>query len=298
MALGMSTLGGTYNTSLCVIVRRVLLQGRKTTHGKIAKGEESYKTTADVRVVGLIAASVHIDTHFNLERGDILGSPFKKFRQLPLSKISTNTAKEQRLSPSYLGRSHGDASMAASSFLSLIVISSVFPYFADCAFTSISKWSRPPNGYFYVGSLGALSICPPGSCKYLHTLAHVKTTHLSFPMTKTDCIEGKKFPCPESYYGVSEMLSTKYCTDRCWEGHYCTEGSATPTPCPPGSYCVDGIKHFCSAGRFGNREKETSALCTDVCPVGHYCPRGTVDPIPCEGGLYGETTGLQTATCR
>ncbi len=51
----------------------------------------------------------------------------------------------------------------------------------------------------------------------------------------------------------------------------------------------------CAAGLFLN----ASSLRCDVCPIGSYCPAVTPAGLayPCPAGTFGNTTGMQVATC-
>ena len=68
----------------------------------------------------------------------------------------------------------------------------------------------------------------------------------------------KQVPCPKATYtdvlGTPNVGSCKTCT----VGHYCREGTPTPT----------------------------------ICPLGYYCPANISDPQPCPLGTYGQSQGL------
>lgn len=96
----------------------------------------------------------------------------------------------------------------------------------------------------------------------------------------------------------------------CPEGSYCIEGSATPAPCPNGTFsnttknekvedCVDCTSGFycegngnkeptdqCDPGYYcppGQRVKNPNGL---ECTLGHFCLRGSKEPQRCDSGFY------------
>ena len=98
----------------------------------------------------------------------------------------------------------------------------------------------------------------------------------------------------------------------CPENHYCEEGSASPTPCPPGSfssnegntalgnceqctpgyYCSSyGITGSCAPGFYCPAGQSTATPPEYNCTLGHYCPGGTDLPIQCPAGSYQDETG-------
>ncbi|KAL8427177.1 hypothetical protein Efla_006804 [Eimeria flavescens] len=140
------------------------------------------------------------------------------------------------------------------------------------------------------------------------------------------CGRGTQTPsaCPKRYYNPKERQSSQSscilcpagmsCSTEgtgelsdehiCPLGHYCTQGSSTPTPCPAGFYnpqrgslassacqpCPGGI--FCAnlgtpslsvpcPGGYYCPANSAAAL---PCPAGWYCPEGSAEPKPCPGG--------------
>ena len=129
------------------------------------------------------------------------------------------------------------------------------------------------------------------------------------------CNSGIPLPCPAGTYnllqGVSMLIECLSCEpgflcpnestvtfmhNPCPVGHYCLEGSITPTPCPYGTH----------------RNETTAASVSDCfpCPAQFYCPdnttvhgipcnitdiclEGTVTPLPCPAGFYCPQTDLQ-----
>ncbi|XP_074535628.1 uncharacterized protein LOC141797844 [Halichoeres trimaculatus] len=68
--------------------------------------------------------------------------------------------------------------------------------------------------------------------------------------------------------------------DVCPAGHYCPEGSAKPSPCPPGTFSgrsaaeSEADCEACYAGTYCPMWAQTSADL--LCPPGWYCPQGSV----------------------
>ena len=134
----------------------------------------------------------------------------------------------------------------------------------------------------------------------------------------SSCLE-----CPQGYYcnstgTVNEVI--------CPSGHYCMLSSATPTPCPRGTYLEDvgrfeeghcnpckpgyacdviGIStpvskcaagHYCTGG--SNTTNPVKEVFGDICPAGYYCEEGTADYRlnPCDNGTYSNSTGNKAST--
>ncbi|KAI9538601.1 hypothetical protein NQZ68_012253 [Dissostichus eleginoides] len=185
-------------------------------------------------------------------------------------------------------------------------------------FCNISGLALPMGpcfpGYFCVGGAteakptdgGTGSICPPGAY----------------------CVEGSGEPelCPAGTFspvpGLTSEASCQPCTagvycreaglraptGPCNQGYWCPPGQtvATALPCPPGHFCVQGsaTPEPCPSGTYQDRDKQ--AACTvcgagyycDLrlanasflrpCPKGHYCPAGTSmpDQHPCPSGSF------------
>ena len=125
--------------------------------------------------------------------------------------------------------------------------------------------------------------------------------------------------CPKGYY--CEQGTSDYTMFPCPIGHYCVEGSATPEPCPIGTFldreagvnisscqpCLPG--YYCDVSGLGglveNNHCPTGWYCTigansttpsppsgDICPIAHYCPRRSSSPVNCTAGWACTTTGL------
>ncbi|CAB1443712.1 unnamed protein product [Pleuronectes platessa] len=92
------------------------------------------------------------------------------------------------------------------------------------------------------------------------------------------CPEGTASPepCPAGTY--SHLTGQSLCS-RCPAGYYCPAktGNFTTFPCPPGFYCPDGTRHAtqfpCPRGYY-NPEPMTQSLDSCLpCPPGHYCEK-------------------------
>ena len=121
-----------------------------------------------------------------------------------------------------------------------------------------------------------------------------------------------------SYVGETcvKTLNTTL-NDICPPGHYCPEGSSSPTQCPPGTnssstgltmmsncppctrgyYCpLNGTVYAtrsCLAGYYcptGTATLEDSI----ICPTGAHCPFGSPEPIICPAGSYQNERGQST----
>ncbi|XP_072165903.1 cysteine repeat modular protein A-like [Diadema setosum] len=101
----------------------------------------------------------------------------------------------------------------------------------------------------------------------------------------------------------------------CPEGYYCIEGSATPEPCPsgtfsntsgnvelndcractPGRYCAGNAltapTDDCDRGYYCPAGQDTAAPEEFNCTIGHFCVRGSPDPTPCPSGEYQDEVG-------
>lgn len=199
-----------------------------------------------------------------------------------------------------------------------------------CEGTGNTGTTGPCNAGYYC-TLGSPTKTPPSGENGAYS------NHGSYCTKGHYCPEGSSHPikCPGGWYCSKDRLAKKegmcsagyYCrlgaTDKapvgldtqggdiCPIGHYCTKGSDSPTPCPPGTYnpntgatsdadckiCDDG--NFCQdAGAHkvtglcheGYYCKVTSSMtvgytvpnpASQLCPEGHYCPAGTEDKIPC-----------------
>ncbi|XP_070552128.1 fibrillin-2-like [Ptychodera flava] len=125
-------------------------------------------------------------------------------------------------------------------------------------------------------------------------------------------------PCQPGYYCTigSNSSTPDFGSDNneCPVGHYCAEGTATPQPCPPGTFNPDmrltaenecrnctpgyycghhGMNYTdtqCDAGYYCDTGADIAQF--KQCTPGHYCPVGTDLPIDCPAGYWSNTPGL------
>ncbi|KAI8480901.1 hypothetical protein Bbelb_413740, partial [Branchiostoma belcheri] len=122
-------------------------------------------------------------------------------------------------------------------------------------------------------------------------------------------------PCDAGYYCDGGMSEPNPADRVCVPGHFCVQGSATPQPCPagtfsnmsgnteedncspctPGYYC-EGLANvnateLCSAGYYCPAGQKTSTPDQYNCTRGHFCPEGSPDPEPCQAGQYQDEEG-------
>jgi hypothetical protein len=138
------------------------------------------------------------------------------------------------------------------------------------------------------------------------------------------CKGGNKFLCRSGHYGANYRKVTMDCDGPCDAGHYCPEGSISPTEvmcggpdrfcprnssqpifvktgyystglddsrrdaetiAPPGHYAIAGLVYVCPAGYYGETEGLSKPTCTGSCLIpGWYCPTGSISPYMKECG--------------
>ena len=155
------------------------------------------------------------------------------------------------------------------------------------------------GGYCLAGS-SQPSPCPPGS--YNPSRGLVAQSECQPCLGGQYCEGfGNERPdgnCSASYYCTQNATvpnPTDGTTgDICPVNHYCTEGSAAPIECEPGSYADSNGLEFCTLctpGRYC-----LPGFPQQSCPLGYYCPEGTGYVWQaCPVGTYGEFVGLISA---
>ncbi|KAE8591947.1 hypothetical protein XENTR_v10018612 [Xenopus tropicalis] len=93
-----------------------------------------------------------------------------------------------------------------------------------------------------------------------------------------ECSAG--FYCPANFTSVSPTAFL------CPKGHYCSAGSAYPTPCPTGQHQPNSGSHFCLPCPPGFYCQEELAGNPQHCPPHSYCPSATLFPKPCPNGTF------------
>lgn len=159
--------------------------------------------------------------------------------------------------------------------------------------------------------------CPAGmSCEYgPETVVCPAGSYCSYAMSAIECPAGT-FNSHTGMQNLEDCLpcdAGKVCnrtgirdlTDYdCPAGHYCLQGSASPTQCPAGRYrsvrggtnvtdcphCIGGS--YCEVGSVNPVVCDSMTYCPVgsgqpvVCPGGSYCPYNTTTPILCPQGFY------------
>ncbi|KAL8441974.1 hypothetical protein Emag_006751 [Eimeria magna] len=113
---------------------------------------------------------------------------------------------------------------------------------------------------------------------------------------RTACINCPAgWPCPMARTSEDQLVVA------CWPGHYCPEGSASPTakPCPPGTVNhgaaaedVTACK-TCPAGWICSG-RAFQAVGFEACPAGHYCGEGALKGTPCPAGTHAPFSGASS----
>ncbi|XP_077422977.1 uncharacterized protein LOC144052618 isoform X3 [Vanacampus margaritifer] len=84
-------------------------------------------------------------------------------------------------------------------------------------------------------------------------------------------------PCDQGYWCPPGQIVAKALP--CPPGHFCLNGSASPEPCPSGTYQDrerQAICSTCEAGYYCDlRLSPANGSLLRLCPKGHYCPAGT-----------------------
>ncbi|KAK7882551.1 hypothetical protein WMY93_028725 [Mugilogobius chulae] len=170
-----------------------------------------------------------------------------------------------------------------------------------------------PDGNFSTGVGGACPqgmYCPEGTSFPLPCPSGTYSDSLHLT-DRSSCI-----PCSPSYFCGSGGLTHPsgfckagfYCPGGdtsstgseggpCPAAHFCAEGSASPEPCPAGSYSNLTGRIVCSHCPAGYYCPERTANFTEFpCPPGFYCPDGTrhATQFPCPRGYYNPEPMTQT----
>ncbi|KYO38996.1 hypothetical protein Y1Q_0022586 [Alligator mississippiensis] len=178
-----------------------------------------------------------------------------------------------------------------------------------------TKGSDRPNPHTrFQGQAGP---CPPGHYCPRGTAVPEPCPVGTFSTRIKLSSEAHCSPCLPGHYCNSTGLLVP--TGQCAEGFYCTLGSTLPVvpavdktggPCPTGYFCPRGTATPlpCPAGSYNPSERQASCLpCTkgffcpknssslerNECPAGHFCPLGTASAtqFPCPRGTYNPQTG-------
>ena len=131
-------------------------------------------------------------------------------------------------------------------------------------------------------------------------------------------LSGPSGPCLAGYYCNGSDISPTPDNKICPKGHYCLQQSATPTPCPTGTFsnqtgnqvladcqpCLPGYVcdsegteypiNLCAPGYFCPEGQNSSTPSPFMCPIGYLCPRGSSQPVGCEPGYYQDETSQES----
>ncbi len=115
------------------------------------------------------------------------------------------------------------------------------------------------------------------------------------------CVNGQKYLCRAGHYGSAWLATSSYCNGPCDEGHYCPEGSISPTEIKCGSpsrYCprnsskpMEVEKGYYATGGLDDARRTNQTLT----PIGLYSISGLI--YICPAGTYGATEGLSATSC-
>ena len=155
-------------------------------------------------------------------------------------------------------------------------------------------------GHYCLANSSTPTPCPPGT--YSNSTSNIAV--------------GNCLPCPVGMFCAEHGLTAPEGT--CSAGFYCPGGQVTGTPteyqCPAGHFCLEGspTPSRCSPGTYQNLTTQSNCLtcppsyfCDSTfspvisleslfCPAGSYCPEGTQYSTQhqCPPGTYGNVTGL------
>ena len=124
-------------------------------------------------------------------------------------------------------------------------------------------------------------------------------------------------PCQEGFYCNGSDTSPTPDDKHCPQGHYCPRQTASPLPCPTGTYsnqtgnqaitdclpCLPGYvcnseatvypTYQCSPGYYCPEGQNVSTPTMYMCPIGYSCPTGSSQPVGCESGFYQDEVGQE-----
>lgn len=169
--------------------------------------------------------------------------------------------------------------------------------------------------------------CPEGSGEPLLAANGYYTVGLGLAVRRAErkcepghwCLAGVRRLCDFGHWGDAWGMNVSTCLGLCSPGHYCPEGSISPTEvqcgdpnkycpgegnfkpalvnegyystggnqstresqsiAPPGSFAKAGVLYLCPAGRYGAVYGMSSSACSGVCARGYYCPAGSISPF-------------------
>ncbi|KAL8271281.1 hypothetical protein Esti_004796 [Eimeria stiedai] len=185
----------------------------------------------------------------------------------------------------------------------------VFNFFNGLSYCGPDVWRDTNPGYFQVSWYGGVGGRNDRITKYERPGEYMcwkgyrceGRHHFPWPCLPgtysnkdgTACIKCPAgWPCPMARTSENQLVVA------CWPGHYCPEGSASPTakPCPPGtvnhSTAAEDVTacKTCPAGWICS-ERAFQAVGFEACPAGHYCGEGALEGTPCPAGTHAPFSG-------
>ncbi|KAJ8368244.1 hypothetical protein SKAU_G00082720 [Synaphobranchus kaupii] len=145
-----------------------------------------------------------------------------------------------------------------------------------------------PLGHYCPAGTPSPLPCPTGSVRN-HTGGYRTESCLPCPSGQYCASEGQESPsglCSAGFYCPPNFSSTSPLAFLCPKGHYCTEGSGHPLPCPTGEYQPNPGASGCIPCRPGFYCEEAIAGDPWPCPAHSYCPAATMVPVPCPNGTF------------
>ena len=178
--------------------------------------------------------------------------------------------------------------------------------------TSLEIECFSPDANYTGGRCVAGSFCPQGS---LYPIACTPGFYCDSPMLATPT-----GACSAGYYCPEGSASSEPAEFICPPGSFCVEMSATPSPCPIGTYsnesglrnesecqsCTPGYycnalgltspSAECNAGFFCPGGQSSPVPAEYICPLGHFCVVGSPSPQPCLPGFHQSVEGSASCT--
>ncbi|KAM8904697.1 uncharacterized protein AB9W97_008232 isoform 6-T6 [Spinachia spinachia] len=153
----------------------------------------------------------------------------------------------------------------------------------------------PPGAYCVEGS-GEPDLCPSGtfsSVPGLNSQASCQKCTAGF-YCKAAGLRAPTGPCSRGFWcPPGQTVATAL---PCPSSHFCPQGSATPVPCPSGTYQdreQQSACAVCEAGYYCDLRLSNVSILRR-CPKGHYCPAGTALPNPCPIGSFNPRERMQS----
>ncbi|KAM6987470.1 uncharacterized protein LKV04_010315 [Tautogolabrus adspersus] len=155
----------------------------------------------------------------------------------------------------------------------------------------------PPGTYCVEGS-GEPEVCPAGTFSSVPGLTSEAGCQPCTPgfYCRGAGLKAPTGPCSEGYWcPPGQTVATAM---PCPPGYFCSQGSATPKPCPSGTY-QDRDKQaactVCEAGYYCDMRLANASV-QRPCPEGHYCPAGTAlaTQYPCPMGSFNPRQGMDS----